>query len=1497
MTLMVRLLQWIGRIALVAMAILLVMALGVLLFVGLTPVGGQIAAERISNIVSTPDRAINFSRPEGLLSGDLRIASLTLSDEQGTYAEIGGIHIDWSPAALLRGVFRAENISVGEVSVLRAPIPPSTPAPSTSGSGSGFSLPVGVRVAQIDMPNIDLAPALTGRGFSLALKGSVDATGPNVTLDLEAHRKDEPNARAVADVIYAPADNRLSVNASVSEPQGGLLARLLSLPGAPAVDLALEGAGPLSNWGGKLTGSVDGAPVIAVDGKHMMLPDGSRSVQVVGGGQLAALMPPALRPLFEGTTDIDLAANVNPAGRIGIDNGKITTGAVNIVASGIWDPTGDNSLTASLNTKQGPVSIVWPISGHDSRFTVETVNFTLTGAATSARFNATAALTGAELAQGRFGQIRLQAESEDLNLVQRSGSVRTRLTVAETDFANEELDRVIQGPVTLDAPLRLDLPAIGLDAATLDSAHISGTVSGAYNSATQDVSGNFRVTAQPAALPSSIASKFEKAILAEGYLERAGSNLKVENLVLKSSAIEAHGSATLNQNILKARLAGRVLELRRWNESAEGAAGFDVAAEGPIETLSINAVINAAEARLAGKSLQDLRLTVEGTADRQSPSGKISATGAIEGQPLKINADLISSEGRTSAPAIEAEVGPNRLSGALAFSPEFIPEGNLTFDFPDVSLLAALAAQQATGDLRGTITFANENGRTSAIVRASGNGLARDSLAIAEPQIDLTIPDIRTLAADGTVRARRIGTEAAAVEALALNFDYQQNGTRIDLDAQYDNAPLSADAMIRTGEQLAIDLESFAARPRNIPVQLAAPTTINIDNGTATLSDFAISTGNGRISVTGTAGQALDLRAEIQSLPANLINSFVPSLNAAGAISGTIEAEGSLAAPAVRYDLEWNDAQLQQTRQAGLAPLRLQVAGSYSDRTVALDSTRLSGGDGLDLTAAGRVILNENAPPTLDINADAKSIPASLANAFVPGLGARGKITGTVKAAGTPQAPAVRYDLTWSDATVSQTASAGLSTLQVRANGEYRDNAVTIQTSLSGQSNLSLSGGGKITLQGARALDLRFDGQIPFAILAGQLSNQGFMLEGTGTVDLAIGGTAAAPSITGSASSSGARLIDVRRNLAIENLAANVTFNGTQATITTLGGNLASGGRVSVTGTVGITPGSGFPADLTITLAEATYVDGTLFAATANGTLTVTGPLIAGPVLGGRIALSEAAITVPAKLPTSLTEIQIRHRNAPPDVVRQVDAIAPEEASGASTALALDLQISAPNGVFVRGRGIDAELGGELSIAGTAADPQVSGGFDMRRGRILILTKRLDFTSGEITFGGELIPVLNMEATTTSAQTTITIDVTGMANDPDISFSSAPALPQDEVLARLIFGQSMSRLSPLQIAQLADAVSQLAGGGSTSLLDTLRSNLGVDDLDISTDDSGQTTVSVGRYINNRTYLQVEQGGEEGARATINLDVGRGVKLKAGAGTAGGSAGIFYEREY
>jgi translocation and assembly module TamB len=219
--------------------------------------------------------------------------------------------------------------------------------------------------------------------------------------------------------------------------------------------------------------------------------------------------------------------------------------------------------------------------------------------------------------------------------------------------------------------------------------------------------------------------------------------------------------------------------------------------------------------------------------------------------------------------------------------------------------------------------------------------------------------------------------------------------------------------------------------------------------------------------------------------------------------------------------------------------------------------------------------------------------------------------------------------------------------------------------------------------------------------------------------------------------------------------------------------------------------------------------------------------------------------------------------------------------------------------MFVRGRGGDAELGGTLRVTGSAAAPNVSGSFDMIRGRLGILGKRLDFSSGKISFDGRLIPTIDLKATTSSSSLSITVTVSGVASDPEIGFVSSPARPQDEVLAQLIFDRSLSSLSPLQIAQLADAVLELAGGKSTSIFEKLRKGTGIDDLDVSTDSTGQAQVTAGKYINNRTYLQLQQGATSGSsKAIINLDVGKGVKLRGEAGSnGGGAAGIFYEKEY
>ncbi|RWH31478.1 translocation/assembly module TamB domain-containing protein, partial [Mesorhizobium sp.] len=540
---------------------------------------------------------------------------------------------------------------------------------------------------------------------------------------------------------------------------------------------------------------------------------------------------------------------------------------------------------------------------------------------------------------------------------------------------------------------------------------------------------------------------------------------------------------------------------------------------------------------------------------------------------------------------------------------------------------------------------------------------------------------------------------------------------------------------------------------------------------------------------------------------------------------------------------------------------------------------------------------------TLDINANLARVPVSLANSFSPGLDATGSISGTVKVSGAPATPTVAFNVDASGVQTSQTRGAGLGGMNVSSSGTFAGSKLAFDANISDGAGLGLKGGGTVTTAGGPTLALDFKGKVPFSFLASKLAVQGLALNGTANVDVQVRGPVSAPVISGKVSTSGARLIDARSGLAVNDIGADVSIGGGVARINRLAGTLSTRGSLSASGTVGITPAQGFPADLSIKLTDARYTDGRVVTANLGGDLTIKGPLVSAPVIAGTINLARTVITVPDKLPGSLSELDVKHKN-PPRAVRAQDRALnpPTSSSGGSSGsgLVLDVTVNAPNQIFIQGRGVDAELGGSLKLTGPASSPQAVGTFTLQRGRLTILAKRLTFTEGTVGFQGSLVPYLNLTATTTTSSATVTIVVSGEATNPKFNFSSAPALPEDEVLAQLIFGRSMSNLSPLQIAQLADAAAQLAGaGGTTSLLDNLRSAIGIDDLDVTTDEKGGTAVSAGKYLNDRTYVTIQKGDKPGSgKATIDLNVGRGVKLRGEANDAGeAKGGVFYEREY
>jgi translocation and assembly module TamB len=210
---------------------------------------------------------------------------------------------------------------------------------------------------------------------------------------------------------------------------------------------------------------------------------------------------------------------------------------------------------------------------------------------------------------------------------------------------------------------------------------------------------------------------------------------------------------------------------------------------------------------------------------------------------------------------------------------------------------------------------------------------------------------------------------------------------------------------------------------------------------------------------------------------------------------------------------------------------------------------------------------------------------------------------------------------------------------------------------------------------------------------------------------------------------------------------------------------------------------------------------------------------------------------------------------------------------------------------------LDVELGGRVKLTGPITGIRPVGGFKLIRGRLSINGQRIVFTEGEVTLVGDLDPMVHLVATSEGTDITVFVTVEGRVSDPKITFSSQPQLPQDEVLARLIFNRSVNDLSAFQIAQLAAAVAELAGGSNTSLLGNLRKATGLDDLDVVTNEKGQTAVRAGRYIQDNIYLGVEAGAQGDTKGTVNLDITKHLKAKGALGTSDSSLGLFYEKDY
>ncbi len=404
-----------------------------------------------------------------------------------------------------------------------------------------------------------------------------------------------------------------------------------------------------------------------------------------------------------------------------------------------------------------------------------------------------------------------------------------------------------------------------------------------------------------------------------------------------------------------------------------------------------------------------------------------------------------------------------------------------------------------------------------------------------------------------------------------------------------------------------------------------------------------------------------------------------------------------------------------------------------------------------------------------------------------------------------------------------------------------------------------------------------------------------FDLSGPVAIGADVTGRVARPAIRGIVQTNGARIESATTGTVLSNIQASGRFAGSRLVIDRFGADAGKGGRVTGTGNFKFGGGKGVGLDLALQADSAKMIARDDIAATVTGPLTFKSNGNGGVIAGDIILTSSRYQLGKATAASAIPRLNIREINLPGGG---------EEDDVPRAPWRLDIHARAPGQLRVTGLGLTSEWSADLKIGGEPANPAITGVAKLIRGDYEFAGREFQLARGLIRFAGEVPanPALDIEANADSTGLNASIRVTGVAQKPEITFASIPALPQDELLSRLLFGTSITNLSAPEALQLAAAVAALQNGdGGLNPINAVRRAAGLDRLRILPADpqTGQgTSVAAGKYVTRKVYAEIVTDGQGYSATRVEYQVTRWLSLLSSISTLGRqSANVRVSKDY
>ncbi|OYY89627.1 MAG: hypothetical protein B7Y45_11365 [Sphingomonas sp. 28-66-16] len=545
------------------------------------------------------------------------------------------------------------------------------------------------------------------------------------------------------------------------------------------------------------------------------------------------------------------------------------------------------------------------------------------------------------------------------------------------------------------------------------------------------------------------------------------------------------------------------------------------------------------------------------------------------------------------------------------------------------------------------------------------------------------------------------------------------------------------------------------------------------------------------------------------------------------------------------------------------------------------------------------------APAATTIDATLAQMPLSIIDIAYPGLGLSGSASGKLRFAdGVGRAPTGSIDMTVRGLSrsglvlSSQPIDVGIAAQLAADSGAVRAVMASGGKTIGrAQARLSPLGGGTLAerlLNAQLFAQVRYNG--PADTLWRLTGIELFDLSGPVAIGADFGGKVNDPLIRGVVRSTGARIESATTGTVLTGVAASGRFTGSKLVIDSFAADAGKGGRVSATGSFDFAAVHGFGIDLALLADNAVMINRDDIGATVTGPLTFKSDG-SGGVIGGDVKLVRSRYRLgQAVAASAVPKLNVREINLPGG--DEIDDRSPDKP------WALDVHARADDQLAVSGLGLSSMWSADLTIRGAIDNPAITGRADIVRGSYEFSGRDFAIERGIIRFEGELPanPSLDISANADTTGLTASIRVTGPANKPEISFASTPALPQDELLSRLLFGASITQLSAPEALQLAAAVASLQGkGGGLNPINALRRVAGLDRLRILPADTTvgrSTAVAAGKYITRKLYAEIITDGQGYSATQVEFRVTRWLSILSTISTLGRqSANVRVSKDY